>query len=229
MRLFYRTTGGLLVLNRALGTIKAMTERQGKAMDDPKSKHNIPAFIKTHNLNVDEMLLPVDQYKTFNEFFFRKLKPGARIVDEPDNPKVAVSPADSRMMVFRTLDDGQALWIKGEHFTLANLFGGWDPKGDMATLFAGGSLVIARLAPQDYHRFHFPVTGSPLKRFLIDGAYMTVNPIAVRKNVDVYTLNKRCICPIETKEFGLVVLIAIAATAVGSINFDDCDCKEKKK
>jgi len=175
------------------------------------------------------MLLPLDQYKTFNEFFYRKLKPGARLVDEPDNPKIALSPADSRMMVFRTLDDGQALWIKGEHFTLANLFGGWDNKsGDMAKLFAGGSLVIARLAPQDYHRWHFPVTGSPQKRFPIDGAYMTVNPIAVRKNVDVYTLNKRCICPIETKEFGLVVLIAIAATAVGSINFDNCDCKEKK-
>jgi len=197
-------------------------------MDNPKSKENIPAFIKTHNLNVDEMLLPLDQFATFNEFFYRKLKPSARIVDEPDNPKIALSPADSRMMVFRTLDDSQALWIKGEHFTLSNLFGGWDKSGDMAKLFAGGSLVIARLAPQDYHRWHFPVTGSPLKRFPIDGAYMTVNPIAVRKNVDVYTLNKRCICPIETKEFGLVVLIAIAATAVGSINFDNCDCKEKK-
>jgi phosphatidylserine decarboxylase len=227
MRLFYRTSGGRLLLNKALGTLKAMTERQGRAMDNPKSRENIPSFIKTHNLNVDEMLLPLDQFKTFNEFFYRKLKPGARIVDEPDNPNVAVSPADSRMMVFRTLDDSQTLWIKGEHFTLSNLFGGWDKTGEHAKLFAGGSLVIARLAPQDYHRWHFPVGGSVRQRYLIDGAYMTVNPIAVRKNVDVYTLNKRCICPVDTKEFGLVVLIAVAATAVGSINFDLCDCKSQ--
>lgn len=58
---------------------------------------------------------------------------------------------------------------------------------------------------------------------MIQGDYNTVSPIAVRKNVDVYTENKRCICPIETKEFGTVLLIAIAATMVGSIGFN-CSC-----
>jgi len=95
----------------------------------------------------------------------------------------------------------------------------------MAKRFDLGSLVIARLAPQDYHRFHAPVSGTLEKRFPIGGDYNTVNPIAIRRNVDVYTANKRCICPIQTKEFGLVLLIAIGATMVGSINFTNtCTC-----
>lgn len=67
------------------------------------------------------------------------------------------------------------------------------------------------------------MTGEVKKRFLIQGDYNTVNPIAIRKDVNVYTENKRCVCPIETKEFGLVLLIAIAATMVGTIGFD-CTC-----
>lgn len=101
--------------------------------------------------------------------------------------------------------------------------GAQDVDGTKAKMFNGGELVIARLAPQDYHRFHYPVSGKLLPRFLIQGEYHTVSPIAVRKNVDVYTENKRCICPIETADFGLVVLIAIAATMVGSIGFT-CVC-----
>jgi phosphatidylserine decarboxylase len=74
--------------------------------------------------------------------------------------------------------------------------------------------------------FHYPVSGKLLRRYLIPGEYHTVSPIAVRKDVNVYTENKRVVCPIDTEEFGLVLLIAIAATMVGSIIFD-CTCNPK--
>jgi len=98
----------------------------------------------------------------------------------------------------------------------------------MNQLFNGGALVISRLAPQDYHRWHYPVTGNILKRHFIPGDYVTVSPIAVRTTVDVYTGNHRCICPIQTKEFGLVLIIAVAATLVGAIKFTECTCPIKQ-
>jgi len=132
------------------------------------------------------------------------------------------------MMVFSSLQEAKRLWIKGEGFSMQNIFAGWDTNGNMAAKFNGASLCIARLAPQDYHRWHYPVSGKPGKRFGIDGEFYTVNPIAIRRNVDVYTKNKRVVCPIETKEFGLVILVAVGATMVGSINFVECACAKDK-
>jgi len=183
----------------------------------------LKVFIQLHKLNVNESAKPLDEFKTFNEFFYRTLKADARICAEPDNNSIAVSAADARTMVFQTIDEAKSLWIKGENFSIHKLLGEWG-KGGKADVFNGGSICISRLAPQDYHRWHFPVSGVPLKREPIDGTYYTVNPIAIRKDVDVYTENKRCICPIETKEFGLVMLVAVGATMVGSIRFE-CTCK----
>jgi len=83
--------------------------------------------------------------------------------------------------------------------------------------FNDGVLVICRLAPQDYHRFHTPVEGK-IKSFKPhDGTYFTVNPIAVRETIDVYTENKRTVMVLESPQFGNVVFIAVGATLVGSI------------
>jgi len=151
------------------------------------------------------------------------LKAGARICVAPDDPTIVISPADARVSVFSSLDEAKKLWIKGDRFGVHNLLSDWGRDGK-ADAYVGGSLCIARLAPQDYHRWHWPVTGLPGPRFMIDGGFDTVNPLAIRQNVNVYTDNKRCICPVETKEFGTVLLIAVGATMVGSIRFD-CDCK----
>jgi len=138
---------------------------------------------------------------------------------------VAVSPADCRLMVFPTELQARNLWIKGQNFCLSGLFGSWDKTGEMARKFTGCSIAISRLAPQDYHRFHYPVSGVLGARHLIEGEYYTVNPIAIRRNIDVYTSNKRCICPVETKEFGTVICIAVGATMVGSMFFT-CPAKQ---
>src|SRR2546421_11867766 len=94
----------------------------------------------------------------FNEFFYRELKPDARPVSYPDNPKIIVSPADSRCVVFETIDDATSIWIKGRGFTVERLLG--KAYGDEAKRFNGGPLGIFRLAPQDYHRFHVPIDGT---------------------------------------------------------------------
>jgi phosphatidylserine decarboxylase len=124
-----------------------------------------------------------------------------------------VSPADCRLNVFPSLDIATDIWIKGSKFNLESLFE--DPA--LAAKYQTGSLVIARLAPQDYHRFHSPVTGRLTNYKVIEGAYYTVNPIAINKSIDVYCQNKRLVTEIRTKEFDDVCFVAVGATMVGSI------------
>jgi phosphatidylserine decarboxylase len=216
MRLMYSHGAKFAVdTNRVKKILHSMSVKQGKKYSNPASVKDIDHFIEFHNLNREEMLDPAESFANFNEFFYRKLKPSARPIASPDDPKIAVSPADSRLNVFVTIEEAQKVWIKGQHFNLASLL----QDVDLAKHYEGGSLVIARLAPQDYHRFHSPVNGTIRSFTPIDGTYFTVNPVAVKTSMDVYTENKRVVCPIETDEFGLVTFVAIGATMVGTITF----------
>jgi len=186
---------------------------QGKKYDDPRSKKEIEHFSQFHHLNMDEIRDPIDSFKNFNEFFYRKLKLSARPISHPDDPKIAVSPADCRLNVFNSFDTATNLWIKGKHFNLANLL-----KSEiLVEKFKNASLLIARLAPQDYHRFHIPIDCTIGPTVPFDGALYTVNPIAVNEHVDVYTENKRMVTLLESPIFGTVGYIAVGATMVGSI------------
>jgi len=120
----------------------------------------------------------IDHFGRFNEFFYRKLKPDARPCSAPEDPKVIVSPADCRSIVFNKLDDATRIWIKGREFSTARLLG--DAYPEDVKRFEKGALAIFRLAPQDYHRFHCPVDGIMGEPRLIKGEYYTVNPMAIR-------------------------------------------------
>jgi len=216
MRLMYATSSGRFVVeHQAKKLLHHLSKVQGEKYDNPESKKGIAEFIHFHELNVDEMLDPPESFKTFNQFFYRKLKPSARKITEPSNNKLAVCGADSRLNLFVTVDEATKLWIKGNKFSLKGLLG----DEGLAKEYQNGSLAIWRLAPQDYHRFHSPVTGTLVSMQPFDGTYYTVNPIAIRANVDVYTENKRVRCVLKTPDFGDVIYVAVGATMVGSVNF----------
>lgn len=198
------------------GIMEKLSIKQGKKFDNPKSAEEIPGFVQLHNLNLEEVLKPLADFKTFNEFFARELKPNCRPIASPEDPKVVVSPADCRLMVFSDVNDATSLWIKGDKFSITSVLG---PRADLVPKFDGGSMVIARLAPQDYHRFHFPVAGKIVRRDEIAGALYTVNPLAIRKNVNVYTENKRHIVELQSDLYGTVVIVPVGATMVGSIAY----------
>ncbi|CAG8522277.1 28977_t:CDS:10 [Gigaspora margarita] len=185
--------------------------RLGKKFEKPTSAEEIRPFIDFHGLNKEEILEPIESFKNFNEFFYRKLKPDARKCDSPEDPRVLVSPADCRMMCFPTINDAIEIWIKGDTFTVSRLLG----NEEMGKEFEGGSLGIFRLAPQDYHRFHIPVEGTLSEPFEIPGEYYTVNPMAIRSELDVYCLNKRAVSYIDSPQFGKVAFVAIGAMMVG--------------
>jgi phosphatidylserine decarboxylase len=191
-----------------------MSIKQGKKYDDPASRSQIEAFVEFHKLDMSEVLLPIEEFKTFNQFFYRALKPNARPCSAPDNPRIIVSPADCRSIVFNTIDDATGVWVKGREFSVRRLLG--DAYPEDAKRYENGALGIFRLAPQDYHRFHIPVDGIMGEPKTIAGEYYTVNPMAIRSALDVYGENVRVLVPIDSPEHGRVMVICVGAMMVGS-------------
>jgi phosphatidylserine decarboxylase len=194
--------------------LRGLSFKQGVKYDDPASKAEIQKFINFHQLDMSEVLLPLEQFKNFNEFFYRQLKPDARPCSAPDNPKIIVSPADCRSVVFNRMDEATKIWVKGREFSIERLLGNAYPED--AKRYKNGALGIFRLAPQDYHRFHIPVDGVMSKPITIEGEYYTVNPMAIRSALDVYGENIRVVVPIDTVAHGRVMVICVGAMMVGS-------------
>ncbi|WVZ67337.1 hypothetical protein U9M48_016428 [Paspalum notatum var. saurae] len=219
MRALYQSKVGLTLINTGVkDLLKDLSEKQGKKMNSPESAKDIPKFLELFKdqINMDEVKDPIESFKTFNEFFIRRLKPGARPIAYDDQDSIATCAADSRLMAFSSVDESTRLWIKGRKFSIEGLLG----TSVNSDALSKGSLVIFRLAPQDYHRFHVPVSGTVEKFVEIPGCLYTVNPIAVNsKYCNVFTENKRVISIISTPEFGKVAFVAIGATMVGSITF----------
>ncbi|PHH50234.1 Phosphatidylserine decarboxylase proenzyme 2 [Ceratocystis fimbriata CBS 114723] len=194
--------------------LKKLSVKQGDKYDDPASRDQIEKFIAFHRLDMSEVLLPLKDFKNFNEFFYRALKPGARPCSAPDNSKIVVSPADCRSVVFNRIDQATKIWVKGREFSIKRLLG--DAYPEDVSRYEGGALGIFRLAPQDYHRFHIPVDGIMGQDKLIAGEYYTVNPMAIRSALDVYGENVRILVPIDSKEHGRVMVVCVGAMMVGS-------------
>ncbi|KXN84012.1 Phosphatidylserine decarboxylase proenzyme 3, partial [Leucoagaricus sp. SymC.cos] len=215
IRLLYKGMKGRMEGARARKLLKSLSIKQGTKYDSSESAKDIPGFIEFHNLNVNEILDPLDSFKTFNEFFYRKFKPSARPVEAPEDPYRFVSVADCRLMVFETVSEATRIWIKGREFSVGRLLG--DAYKNEAEKYSGGALAIFRLAPQDYHRFHSPADGRIGKMTYISGEYYTVNPQAIRTALDVYGDNARKIVPIDSPQFGRVMAVCVGAMMVGSI------------
>ncbi|KID85889.1 Phosphatidylserine decarboxylase [Metarhizium guizhouense ARSEF 977] len=194
--------------------LKNLSIKQGRKFDDPASREEIEKFIEFHGLDMSEVLLPIEEFKNFNEFFYRALKPNARPCSAPNNPGIIVSPADCRSVVFNQMTQATKIWVKGREFSIKRLLG--DAYPNDAARYENGALGIFRLAPQDYHRFHIPVDGIMGKPITISGEYYTVNPMAIRSALDVYGENVRVIVPIDSVAHGRVMVICVGAMMVGS-------------
>ncbi|XP_045817772.1 phosphatidylserine decarboxylase proenzyme 2-like isoform X1 [Trifolium pratense] len=219
MRAIYQSKIGLGLMDIGVKELlQNISEKQGAKMDSLESAADIPKFIESYKgqINLAEVKYPLEHFKTFNEFFIRELKPGSRPIASAEHDNIAVCGADCRLMAFKSVDDSSRFWIKGRKFSVQGLLG----KEMCSSAFADGTLVIFRLAPQDYHRFHLPVSGTVEQFVNIPGCLFTVNPIAVNsKYCNVFTENKRVVSIISTVDFGKVAFVAIGATMVGSINF----------
>lgn len=187
----------------------------GWRMRSRASRRKIVPFIEAFQLDVSEFLRPPDYFESFDAFFYRQLKPEARPVDA--DPASVVFPADGRHLGFADSARIGQVFVKGQRFALAALLG----EAALAEKFHGGALVLSRLCPTDYHRFHFcieGVAGTPRQGpRRIGGPLYSVNPIALRQRLEILWENKREITLIETAHCGLVAQCEIGATCVGTI------------
>ena len=184
----------------------------GWRMSCASSASRVKPFIEQYKIAETEHVKAAGEFTSFNDFFYRKLKPEARPVD-PAGDSV-VFPADGRHLGFAKASEVEGVFVKGQHFELPKLLG--DKK--LAKKFSDGAAVFSRLCPVDYHRFHFPVAGVPGEARLINGPLQSVNPLALRDRLEILWENKRFITEIETERLGKVLVLEIGATNVGSVN-----------
>ncbi|KAL4955416.1 phosphatidylserine decarboxylase-domain-containing protein [Aspergillus filifer] len=192
--------------------------KEGKREATPGSAKRIRDFISFFNIDMSQFS-PSDpsEFKTFEDFFIRHHAPGTRPIYEEDDPSSAVVVADSRVVVYEEVAESKKIWVKGEDFSLTNLV--MDKR--LGPQFGDGPVASFRLSPQDYHRYHSPVSGRIKVYRSMPGDYYEVDPLALRSGVDILTRNARDYVVIETEEFGEVLFVAIGASQVGTVEIHE--------
>lgn len=179
--------------------------------DSSWSCRKIPGFIEKLSLSMEEVQGEIKDFKSFNEFFARRLKPKARPIVEAE--PILVSPADARLLVFPKIDGLTLLPVKGAKIPLAKLL----LDQAQAKRYKDGAALVFRLCPADYHRFHFPASGQASPPQSIPGRLHSVSPFAIEQNLDIFCRNHRVVSYLESERFGCLALIEIGALCVGAI------------
>ena len=209
LRWVYGTTLGKVSLHVLIK--RAFFSRLLGAMKNTAgSAKSLPEFVKEYNINMDEAELPLEAYKCFNDFFYRKLKPGARPLCEGNT--IAL-PADGRHSGWQNAAEMTSAFVKGQKFDLPALLG----SAELAEKYAQGTVVLSRLCPVDYHRFHFVAEGTPDAPVRIPGPLASVSPYCLRHKLSWLWTNKRELTMLHTPHVGDVVHLAVGATGVGAI------------
>jgi len=167
-------------------------------------------FVGRYNVNMSEALDPnIENYKTFNEFFTRALRPDAR----PLADAAYICPVDGRISQFGDIEDDQIFQAKGHKFSTTALVGG---DARLAAQFQHGSFANLYLSPRDYHRIHMPVDGKLTRMIYVPGDLFSVNPTTARGIPGLFARNERVVCVFDTAH-GPFVMTLVGATIVGSM------------
>ncbi len=180
------------------------------------SAKKIPGFIKEHNIDMSDY--ENREYKSFTDFFTRKIRYGKRPVDMA--PEALISPADSKLLVYE-IEKDTTLRIKGRTYTADEILADSENAGE----FAGGYALVFRLTVDDYHRFCYPDRGCLISRRLIKGKLHTVSPVS--KDHKIYMENTRSVNLLKTENFGTVAYIEVGAMLIGRIVDNGTDVFEK--
>ena len=180
------------------------------------SAKKIPGFIKEHNIDMSDY--EDREYKSFTDFFTRKIRYGKRPVDMA--PEALISPADSKLLVYE-IEKDTTLRIKGRTYTADEILADSENAGE----FAGGYALVFRLTVDDYHRFCYPDRGCLISRRLIKGKLHTVSPVS--KDHKIYMENTRAVNLLKTENFGTVAYIEVGAMLIGRIVDNGTDVFEK--
>ncbi|KAI9853462.1 MAG: hypothetical protein M1830_006667, partial [Pleopsidium flavum] len=154
-----------------------LNSETGEKVVNSSSRKQIKPFVDFYGINMNDFTpSDINGYNNFQEFFVRKHKPGSRPIYQQEDPTKAVIVADSRVVVYDNLSQTRSIWIKGGHFTIADLV----QDRNVGERWADGAVASFRLSPQDYHRYHSPVEGTIKWWKQIDGNYYQVDPLCLQ-------------------------------------------------
>lgn len=190
---------------------KVFSKVYGSFCDSPRSKKKISSFVESFNIDMSISEKGLNDFKNFNDFFTRKLKPSARPIDKSNH--TLVSPGDGRLTVLNNIDLDEIVQIKGLTYSLKELIN----NENISNMYDGGTCLILRLCPLDYHRFHFIDNGICGDTTKIKGSYYSVNPVALNNIPKLFCQNKREWCVFHSENFGDIIHIEVGATCVGTI------------
>lgn len=190
---------------------KLFSKLYGNFCDSKLSVKKINSFIKNFNIDTDIFTNDPSDFKSFNDFFIRKLTPESRPINKDKN--ILISPGDGRLLAYTNIDINSLIQVKGITYSLSELL----EDNPIANEYAGGTCLVLRLCPVDYHRLHFIDDGIPEKSNIVNGNYYSVNPTALERIPKLYCQNKREWSILHSENFGDVILMEVGATCVGSI------------
>jgi len=168
-------------------------------------------FVGRYAVDMTEAADPdIGSYKSFNAFFTRPLRAGARPIAAAD----FVCPVDGAISQFGAIDDHHIVQAKGHRFTTTELVGGDDV---LAARFRHGSFANLYLSPKDYHRLHMPCDGRLTRMIHVPGQLFSVNPVTARGVPNLFARNERVVCVFDSAEHGPFVMVLVGATIVGSM------------
>jgi phosphatidylserine decarboxylase len=204
----YGTRSGQRLADRVLSR-GFISQAYGAYQSSSWSAHKIEPFIRTFQIPMDEY--EVKSFRTFNEFFIRKFKPGAREFTKVPNELPAFS--EARYFAYEKITPDQKFPVKGTGLSAEGLLG----SREKAKPFQGGPLLLARLCPVDYHRFHFPDEGRIMDYYPVHGKLHSVNPLALKYKEEIFITNERQVSILQTPNFGKLAYIEVGALCVGKI------------
>ncbi len=191
----------------------ALTTLAGKAASargGALTERFIRAFVDRYGVNMSEAANPdIASYATFNEFFTRPLKAGARPLAKAD----LICPVDGAISQYGPIAKDQIFQAKGHHYSTTALVGG---DAQLAAQFDDGHFATIYLSPKDYHRIHMPCDGRLTRMIYVPGELFSVNPATARGVPGLFARNERVVCVFETAN-GPFVLTLVGATIVGSM------------
>ena len=181
------------LLGKALAPVigsRLLSQIYGSFQDKESSGKKVPQFLKDFNINTSdyengsiENVEFKDSFKSFNEFFIRKFKEGRREFIQDTNILSAF--AEARYYGYEKLTEDFRAPVKGYELSAEKLL----ENKSLAKDFIGGPVMIARLCPVDYHRYHYPDSGVTSKNYLIKGDFHSVNPLALLHRKDIFVKN----------------------------------------
>jgi phosphatidylserine decarboxylase len=190
--------------------LTALAGRVASARGGAATTRAIRWFVRRYGVDMGEAAEPdVARYPSFNEFFTRALKPGARPLAAAD----LICPVDGTISQFGAIESGQILQAKGHRYSATALVGG---DAALATPFANGHFATLYLSPKDYHRIHMPCDARLLRMIHVPGELFSVNPATARGVPGLFARNERVVCAFESGR-GPFVLVLVGATIVGSM------------